>query len=63
MWLNGAVLPYLQRQLQVLELDAKARVDDECIFIEYATQAQGYGYVAPRIKIEFGARTRYKYLQ
>ena len=57
MWLNEAVLPYLQRQLEALELDAKARVDDECIFIEYATQTQGYGYVAPRIKIEFGARS------
>ncbi len=57
MWLNEAVLPYLQRQLAALELDAKARVDDECIFIEYATQTQGYGYIAPRIKIEFGARS------
>jgi Nucleotidyl transferase AbiEii toxin, Type IV TA system len=56
-WLNDAVLPYLQRQLEALELDAEARVDDESIFIEYATQAQGYGYVAPRIKIEFGARS------
>jgi len=57
MWLNEAVLPYLQRRLEALELDAKARVDDERIFIEYATQAQGYGYIAPRIKIEFGARS------
>jgi len=57
MWLNEAVLPYLQRQLEALELDAKARVDDECIFIEYATQTQGYGYIASRIKIEFGARS------
>jgi hypothetical protein len=57
MWLNDAVLPYLQRQLEGMGLDAKARVDDECIFVEYATQAQGCGYVAPRIKIEFGARS------
>ena len=56
-WLNDAVLPYLERQLEALQLDAEARVGDECIFIEYATQAQGYGYVAPRIKIEFGARS------
>ena len=56
-WLNDAVLPYLERQLEALQLDAEARVDDECIFIEYATQAQGIGYVAPRIKIEFGARS------
>ena len=57
MWLNEAVLPYLRLQLEALELDAKARVDDECIFIEYATQVQGYGYVAPRTMIEFGARS------
>jgi len=56
-WLNDAVLPYLGRQLDALQLDAEARVDDECVLIEYATQAQGYGYVAPRIKIEFGARS------
>jgi hypothetical protein len=40
----GSVKPYhlnLQPQLEALGLDAKARVDSECIFIEYPTPAQG----------------------
>jgi len=42
MWLNEPYY-YFARNLQVLGIDAKARVDDKfwsCIFIEYATQAK-----------------------
>jgi hypothetical protein len=56
-WLNETALPHLQGQLAALKMEAKARVEEDCIYIEYATQAPGYGYVAPHIRIEFGARS------
>jgi hypothetical protein len=38
-------------------LEAKARLEADCIHIEYAHSAEGYDYVSPRVKIEFGARS------
>ena len=51
------MLPHLQQQLAAFKLEAAIRLEEDCIYIDYATQAQGYGYVAARVKIEFGARS------
>jgi Nucleotidyl transferase AbiEii toxin, Type IV TA system len=56
-WLKEVVLPRLQQQLAAFKLEAAIRLEEDCIYIDYATQAQGYGYVAARVKIEFGARS------
>jgi hypothetical protein len=56
-WLNKIALPRLQTQLATSKLEVRAWAEGERIYIEYATQTQGYGYVSPRIKIEFGARS------
>ena len=56
-WLQEVVLPHLQQQLAASKLDAAIRLEEDCIYIDYPTQAQGYGYVAARVKIEFGARS------
>jgi predicted nucleotidyltransferase component of viral defense system len=56
-WLTETVAPYLQDQLNDSKLDAQARVENESVFVEYAPKSTGYGYVAPYIRIEFGARS------
>lgn len=56
-WLTELVAPYLQDKLNASKLEATVRVDEDSIFVEYAPQSLGYGYVAPYIRIEFGARS------
>ena len=56
-WLAGKMLPYFQERLSRTDNSAKASATDECIIIDYEAVATGTGYVAPRIKIEFGARS------
>lgn len=59
-WIASTVQPYLQARLEQEQLEAKASIDPddtECVFIEYASPSTGYGYIAPRVKIEFGARS------
>jgi hypothetical protein len=51
------VLPHLEQRLAACKLDAKVWAEEECIYVDYATQAQRYGYVAARVKIEFGGRS------
>jgi hypothetical protein len=56
-WLAGKMLPYFQERLSRTDNSAKASATDECLIIDYEAVATGTGYVAPRIKIEFGARS------
>jgi hypothetical protein len=56
-WASEVVLPHLEQQLTACKLDAKIWAEEECIYVDYATRAQGYGYVAARVKIEFGGRS------
>jgi hypothetical protein len=56
-WLKTAALPHLQTKVTESKLDVKLRADDECIYVEYAPTTGGKGYVAPTVKIEFGARS------
>jgi hypothetical protein len=57
-WLGEQVLPCLQECADADKLAAKLRIEKgESIYIDYETLMSGYGYVAPYIKIEFGARS------
>jgi hypothetical protein len=56
-WLAETALPHLQQKISESKLATTARADRECIYLEYETQAPGYGYVASHIKVEFGARS------
>lgn len=56
-WLENDLLPLIQARLN--GLPARATVDKErsSIVIEYEALAAGTGYVAPRVLLEFGARS------
>jgi len=56
-WVNDKAAPHLQEKLSSSRLDARIRVEAENLFIDYAPSASGYGYVSPRVRIEFGARS------
>jgi Nucleotidyl transferase AbiEii toxin, Type IV TA system len=60
-WQNDVVLPLLRDALTSERLDATVRLvsdpeEEKGIYIDYTPRADGYGYIPPRIKIEFGAR-------
>lgn len=56
-WVATQMLPFIQQKLAETDKTVSARADDETILIEYPPLAEGTGYVGPRIKIEFGARS------
>lgn len=56
-WIKNTALPHLQAKADELKLDVKLHADDECIYVEYGPLVAGSQYVAPRVKIEFGARS------
>lgn len=56
-WLKNAVLPVIEQGLAADGLAATVRLDEDRLFIEYEPLAQGTGYVAPRVMLEFGARS------
>lgn len=56
-WTAETVLPVIQRRLAESHIAATARAEADCLFIEYERATSGYGYVAPHIKVEFGARS------
>jgi hypothetical protein len=56
-WVAETALPHVQHRITDSELPATARAEADCLHIEYESVASGYGYVAPRIRVEFGARS------
>jgi hypothetical protein len=50
-------LPFVKQRLTEEKLEARAHAEGDCLYSEYEPTTSGYGYVAPRIKIEFGARS------
>lgn len=56
-WVSETVLPHLNERVAATGVPAQTRAEADCIYIEYARDVEGYGYVAPRVKIEFGARS------
>lgn len=56
-WVNDVVASHLQEKLTTAHLEASIQVEKENLLIDYAALASGYGYVSPRVRIEFGARS------
>lgn len=56
-WVAEAMLPYIQARLADTDKAVGARAEDDSIIISYPPLTEGTGYVAPNVKIEFGARS------
>lgn len=56
-WIEEKVLPVIARGLEAEGLAAAVRSDGDKIYVEYEPLAEGYGYVPPRVMLEFGARS------
>jgi len=56
-WVEGSVQPIIAEALAAEALAATIRVEGEKLFIDYEAAAAGFGYVAPSVMLEFGARS------
>jgi hypothetical protein len=56
-WARDTVRPALEKYAAATEVDVKVSVEGADVFIDYDPLAPGTGYVPPRVKIEFGARS------
>ena len=56
-WVSTEIVPRLQRDLEQSNLPATVRAEGDTIFIEYTPLSTGTGYVAPAVRLEFGARS------
>ena len=56
-WVKDEALPLVARRLEEDKVPARAVAEKDKIFIEYEALASGSGYVAPRVMLEFGARS------
>jgi len=56
-WVSEQALPIITRRLAEDGIAAAATAENEKIFIAYRPLATGSGYVAPRVMLEFGARS------
>lgn len=56
-WVNEEALPLVARRLEEDKVPARPVAEKDKIFIEYEALASGSGYVAPRVMLEFGARS------
>jgi hypothetical protein len=56
-WVSDKVLPVIKEYARVTEVDIKVTTEGAKLIIDYDPLAQGKGYVAPRVTVEFGARS------
>jgi hypothetical protein len=56
-WLKEKVLPTIVERLAAEKLKATVTVDGEKLYVTYAPQQTGSGYVSPSVMLEFGARS------
>jgi len=56
-WIADRVLPLISAALATERLPAEANADGERLHIDYEPAREGTGYVAPRVLLEFGARS------
>ncbi len=57
MWVSERALPVIADRLAADGVAAAATAEDEKIFVSYEPLTAGSGYVAPRVMLEFGARS------
>ena len=56
-WVATEMLPFFRTRLDKIDPEAVPTAEGEAIVISYKPISAGTGYVAPRIKIDFGARS------
>lgn len=56
-WATAKMLPFIQKNLAAIDKDAVADAEGDAIIIAYKPSVTGTGYVAPKVKIDFGARS------
>lgn len=56
-WVKDKVLPIITQHAADTGVDVKVSAEGDKIYIDYDPLAKGKGYVAPRVTIEFGARS------
>ncbi|MBL6612425.1 MAG: nucleotidyl transferase AbiEii/AbiGii toxin family protein [Alphaproteobacteria bacterium] len=56
-WVKSTALPYFEAKLLEIDPEAKVTAENDTLVITYIAVGTGTGYVAPRVKIEFGARS------
>jgi len=56
-WISDTVLPHVQWRLEAAGIDARLRAQEDCLFIDYSPLEEGTGYVAPSVRVEFGAKS------
>jgi hypothetical protein len=56
-WVASEIAPAMDKAIAQQKLPAKVRAEADRIFVEYEPVAEGTGYIAPRVMLEFGARS------
>jgi hypothetical protein len=56
-WVKDKALPVLQKHAEATGVSVTFRVESDVIFVDYDQITEGSEYVAPSVKLEFGARS------
>ncbi|MBV9568519.1 MAG: nucleotidyl transferase AbiEii/AbiGii toxin family protein [Hyphomicrobiales bacterium] len=56
-WVQNEALPVLKRHAEATGMGADFGVEKDTIYVDYHALQEGAAYVAPRVKLEFGARS------
>lgn len=56
-WVSHEALPVIAKALSTQNLPARARAENDKVYVEYEPLATGSGYVRPTVIVEFGARS------
>lgn len=56
-WVKDEALPVINKHVEATAVDVTVTAEGTNIYIDYDPLAKGKGYVAPRVTIEFGARS------
>ncbi|UFW90479.1 nucleotidyl transferase AbiEii/AbiGii toxin family protein [Bradyrhizobium barranii] len=56
-WVKDEALPILEKHAVATGVSVKFRVEDDVIYVDYEQLSEGSEYVAPSVKLEFGARS------
>jgi hypothetical protein len=56
-WVRDEVLPVLKKHAEATGVSVKFRVENDVIYVDYDQVSEGSEYVAPSVKLEFGARS------
>ena len=56
-WVKEKALPAINKHVEATGVDVTVTAEGANIYIDYDPLAKGKGYVAPRVTIEFGARS------